>query len=114
MSDMRAWKGKKLQEIVKTIYKVRTKVWLYPGAAGWHFVTVPKRQSDDISKTFGKMKRGWGSLPVVATIHKTSWKTSIFPDRKAGAYLLPLKSEVRKREEIATGDVISLTLQIRV
>lgn len=95
-------------------FQVRVKVWLYPGKeANWHFVTLPKKQSDQIKKRFGEFKRGWGSLPVVVTIGKTSWKTSIFPDKKAGAYLLPLKSDVRKKEQIGIGDVIALRMEIQ-
>jgi Domain of unknown function (DUF1905) len=92
---------------------MRVKVWLYPGMAGWHFVTLPKKQSNEIKKRFGDFKRGWGSLPVTATIGKTQWKTSIFPDKKAGAYLLPIKSDVRKKEHIHTGDSIVMLLEIR-
>lgn len=95
-------------------YTVRAKVWLYPGMAAWHFVTLPRTQSEEIKARFGGMKRGWGSLPVVATIGGTSWKTSIFPDKKAGAYLLPLKSEVRKKEKIGAGGTIALSIEIRV
>ena len=59
------------------------------------------------------MKRGWGSLPVSVSIGQTTWKTSIFPDKKAGAYLFPLKNEVRKKENVKRGDIISLILEIR-
>ena len=93
--------------------KVKAKVWLYPGMAGWQFATIPKKQSRIITQTYGAMKKGWGSLPVIAVIGKTKWKTSIFPDRKIGAYLLPLKAEVRKKESIKVGDTVSLTLEIR-
>jgi hypothetical protein len=99
--------------MTKSQYKMRTKVWLYPGMAGWHFVSIPKAQSAKIKALFGAMKRGWGSLPVVATIGKTSWKTSIFPDKKTGTYLLPLKSDVRKKEKISVGDLVILGLDIR-
>ncbi|RJQ29896.1 DUF1905 domain-containing protein [Candidatus Parcubacteria bacterium] len=116
-------------------YTMRAKVWLYPGppAGGgrWHFLTLPKRQSDTIRKTFGARVRELGlpagrqgSLPVLVTIGPTSprlrrasattWKTSIFPDRKSGAYLLPLKAEVRKRERIKNGDTIVFSLRVRV
>ena len=95
-------------------YKVSATVWLYPGMAAWHFVTLPVDVSDDIKARFGDRARGWGSLPVTITIGETSWKTSIFPDKKAGAYLLPLKSEVRKKEHIAAKDTISFLLEIRV
>jgi len=89
------------------------KVWLYPGMAGWHFVTLPKKQSAEIKARFGLMKRGWGSLSIVITIGKTSWKTSIFPDKKAGAYLLPLKAEVRRKENITAGDTITFSVEVR-
>lgn len=81
--------------------------------AGWHFVTLPRKQSDAIKKMFGAIRRGWGSLPVAATIGKTRWETSIFPDRKTGAYLLPLKVDVRKKEGVAAGDMITFLLEIR-
>lgn len=62
---------------------------------------------------FGKNARGWGSLPVVVTLGKTSWKTSIFPDKREGAYLLPLKADVRKKEGIFKGDIITFYIEIK-
>lgn len=99
--------------MVKPSYKMRAKVWLYSAErAAWHFITLPKQESDEIKKFFGVLERGWGSLPVNITIGKTSWKTSIFPDKKAGAYLLPLKADVRKKEEIKNGDIITFLLEL--
>jgi hypothetical protein len=110
----------------KPTHTIKAKVWLYhmnpstsgthsSGQAGaWHFVTLPKKQSAEIKKTYAAMKRGWGSLPVTITVGKTSWKTSIFPDSKAGAYLLPLKALVRKKENIKDGDVITFKLEVRL
>jgi hypothetical protein len=95
-------------------YTMKSKVWLYQGMAGWHFLTLPKKQSDEIKKRFGAIKKGWGSIPVTVTIGKTIWKTSIFPDKKAGAYLLPLKAEVRKKEKIGKDDTVSFTVEVRV
>ena len=95
-------------------FTMRAKVWLYPGMAGWHFVTLPKKQSNLIKKSFGAMKRGWGSLPVSVTIGKTTWNTSIFPDAKAGAYLLPLKANVRKKEKISVGDTTIVSIELRI
>lgn len=78
------------------------------------FLTVPKKQSDNIKKNFGTKHRGWGSLPVTVTIGKTSWRTSIFPDKRAGVYLLPLNAKVRKKEQIFHGDVKTFSLELRV
>ncbi len=98
----------------KRKFKLESEVLLYTGMAGWHFLSVPKKQSEEIKKTFGDMKRGWGSLPILATIKKTSWKTSIFPDKKSSTYLLPLKSEVRKKEGIFAQDKISFIIELLV
>jgi hypothetical protein len=100
--------------MVKTSFKIRTKVWLYPGMAGWHFISVPQKQSAQITTRFGVLKRGWGSLPVAVTVGKTTWNTSIFPDKKTGTYLLPLKAAVRKKEGIKSTSTISLSIQIRL
>lgn len=97
----------------KAMYKVRSKIWLYPGMAGWHFLTIPKKQSEEIKKVYGEKKRGWGSLPIQVTLGKTSWKTSIFPDKKSGTYLLPLKADIRKKEGVAHGDTINFVIDIR-
>jgi hypothetical protein len=49
---------------------------------------------------------------VRATIGTTRWKTSIFPHREIGGWLLPLKAEVRKREGIEEGSQIDVSLAI--
>ena len=98
-----------------TIFKFSAKVWIYPGMKGaWHFVSIPKKESAGIKKIFGALAGGWGSLPVNVTIGKTSWKTSIFPDKKSASYILPLKSNVRKKEKIYEGDVTRCVIAIRV
>jgi len=95
------------------VYKVKAKVWLWPGEQGaWHFVHVDKKTSETIKAKHTRVRRGFGSVRVVATIGKTSWKTSIFPDSRSGCYLLPLKASVRRAEGLAEGDSITFTLKI--
>jgi hypothetical protein len=93
-------------------FTVTEKVWLYPGKAGWHFVTVPTKTAEEIDFFFAQSKKGWGSLPVTVTIGETSWKTSIFPDKKTASYLLPLKADMRKRAGINAGDKITFSVEI--
>ena len=93
-------------------YKIKASVWLYPGMAGWHFVNIPKKESVEINEKYGKNRRGFGSLPATVTTGKTSWKTSIFPDKRSGTYLLPLKAEVRKKEKFGNGDTVRFTIKI--
>jgi hypothetical protein len=94
-------------------YQVRAKVWLYPGAGGWHFANLSRKQSAEIKDLFGSEARGFGSLPVSVKIGRTEWTTSIFPDRKSGSYLFAIKAEVRRQEDIAVGDTVSAIVRIR-
>jgi len=107
--------GFKTKKIMKNpLYQIRGKVWIYPGKTAWHFVNVSKKQSQEIKKLFGEMAGGWGSLPVKVGVDKISWNTSIFPDKKSGKYLLPLKAEIRKKKGIVAGQKISYSIEIRV
>ena len=91
------------------------KCWLWQGKGAWHFITLPQDKSEEIKffsdNHFGK-RRGWGSVRVSASIGGTLWDTSIFPDSKSGAYILPIKFEVRKKQKIVAGDEICVSLQI--
>src|SRR3989344_2533392 len=94
-------------------YSVRAKVWLWPGEQGaWHFAQVDKKWSAILKERHGNVKRGFGSIPVRVTLGTTKWKTSIFPDKRPGPYLLPLKAFVRRAEGIAEGDTIAFVLTI--
>ena len=96
------------------VYETKGKVIEYPGMGSWHFIVVPQKESESIKATFGDMKRGFGSLRVIASVGKTKWKTSIFPDNKTGTYLLPIKKDVRKKERIRAGDKIPFSIEILV
>ncbi len=93
-------------------YSFTAEIWLYPGKAAWHFASVPTAESAQIKTLFGGLSKGWGSIPVNATIGKASWRTSIFPDSKSGQYLLPLKAAVRKQAQVKAGDSISIILEV--
>ncbi|MEK7177087.1 MAG: DUF1905 domain-containing protein [Patescibacteria group bacterium] len=95
-------------------YKLKSEVLLYPGMAGWHFIYLPKKEAAIIRKQFASIHRGWGSLPVLVTLGKTSWRTSIFFDKRSDTYLLPLKALVRKKEGIFAKDKVSFSIEIQV
>ena len=97
----------------KAQYKVRARVWRYPGKGGWHFANLSPKQSAEINVRFAEQRRGWGSLPVRVRIGKTEWETSIFPDRKSNSYLFAIKADVRKEERIGSGDTVTAIVTIR-
>ena len=99
--------------MTKAEYKVRAKVWRYPGKGGWHFVTLSRKQSEEIRARFGGEARGWGSLPVSVRIGETEWATSIFPQKTSRCYLFAIKAEVRRKHHIEADSTITATVRIR-
>ena len=87
-------------------------LWRYPGADGWHFVSLPPEISTEITDITTGIRRGFGSVRVAVTVGSTSWRTSIFPDSKTGAYWLPVKKAVRVAERLEVGDQVKVQLQI--
>ena len=83
-------------------------LWRYDGDAPWHFVTVPVDLADELEAV--SEPRPFGSVPVRARIGATTWETSLFPDKKIGSYVLPIKRAVRDAESIADGDAITAKL----
>ncbi len=93
-------------------YTIRAKVWLYDGLGGWHFVTLPTKVSAVIRALHGSKARPFGSIRVAVKVGKTAWKTSLFPDKKSGSYLIALKADVRRREGIEAGETVVAELKV--
>lgn len=92
-------------------YTMTEKVYIYPSeSANWHFVPVTKKIGQEIRATYGKSARGFGAIKVEVTVGNTTWQTSIFPDKYSGSYILPLKAEARKREEIEAGEKVTYSI----
>jgi Domain of unknown function (DUF1905) len=87
-------------------------LWLYSGKGAWHFVTLPKDAADEI-KFFNASAKGFMPISVTAQINDTVWKSSIFPDSKSGSYLMAIKADVRKTENLKAGDDVTLTVKVR-
>lgn len=79
---------------------------------GWFFLTVEGQAAAEVRYAALGRTGGFGSVKVTARIGATQWRTSLFPDRKSGGFLLPLKAEVRRREGIGPGEQVAVTLTI--
>lgn len=90
-------------------------LWIWPANASWYFVTLPRDQADELrffsSEAMSGVKRGFGSVKVEVIIGETTWKTSVFPDKKSHSFVLPVKKEVRRQEGLAAGDDVTVTLR---
>lgn len=93
-------------------YKFRSELWKHSGNGGWCFVTLPLSLSQKIRKHHSESEEGWGRLKTKAQVGKTTWDTAIWFDTKAKSYLLPVKLEIRKKEKLAIGTKISVSLTL--
>lgn len=91
------------------VHRFSAPLWRYPGEGGWTFVTLPTDLADEIADTVGA-RPGFGAVPVEVRIGDTRWTTSIFPDKKAASYLLPVKRAVRDAEGLRVGDTVTVEL----
>jgi hypothetical protein len=87
-------------------------MWFWRGPAPFHFVTVPEPESGALADASSLVSYGWGMIPVTAQIRDTTWTTSLYP--KDGRYIVPVKTWVRKAEEIDVGDTVTVRLSIDV
>lgn len=98
-------------------WQVRGPVWLWQGSDGaptkgaWYFLTVDGATAQAI-RIHAANAAAWGSVYVEATIGATTWRTSLFPSKAAGGWLLPLKAAVRKAEKITEGSDVEATLRL--
>jgi hypothetical protein len=92
-------------------YTFTAELWLYSGKGAWHFVTLPADAAREI-RFFSPQAKGFTPIKVKATIGETTWKTSVFPDSKSESFLLAVKADVRKRENIAAGDIVNVQVNI--
>jgi hypothetical protein len=56
-----------------------------------------------LEKNLKSEEEGWGRLKATAKIGSTEWKTAIWFDTKLKTYLLPLKAQIRKFDNIEVG-----------
>jgi hypothetical protein len=96
---------------------VRGPVWLWQGENGapskgsWFFLTIDGDTAQGI-RAHAVNAAAWGSVYVEAAIGRTTWRTSLFPSKKAGGWLLPLKAAVRKAERIEEGSMVEAVLNL--
>ncbi len=80
-----------------------------PASSQWVFVTVPEDETEEIRLRSGP-PRGFGSVRVEVTVGATTWRTSVFPDKRG--YALPVKKAVRRAESLDVGDSARVTLEL--
>ena len=98
-------------------WDVRGRVWLWQGSDGapakgsWYFLTIDGETAQAI-RAAATNAAAWGSVYVEASIGNTTWRTSLFPSKQAGGWLLPLKAAVRKAEKVVEGSEVEARLML--
>lgn len=93
-------------------FTFRAPLWLWKEGATWHFITVPEEPSAAIKHFAPEAKRGFGSVRVKVRIGTSEWRTSVFPSKEMGGYVLPIKKSVRTAQDLHVGDSADVTLEI--
>jgi hypothetical protein len=88
----------------------RAELWRWQDGS-WFFVTLPSDLSADLRVEAGP-PRGFGSVRVEVTLGSSVWRTSVFPDKASGSFVLPVKKAVRDAEGLDEGDECDVSLRL--
>lgn len=97
---------------VKIQYEFTGTVWQHSAIGGWFFVSLPIEMAAEIRQHAKILEEGWGRMKATAKIGDTTWDTALWFDTKLGTYLLPIKSEIRRKQLIKKGSNVSIQLLI--
>jgi hypothetical protein len=93
-------------------YTFQEKIWAHNGKGSWYFVSLPFDFSKEIRENLQSEEEGWGRLKATAKIGITEWKTAIWYDTKLKTYLLPIKKDIRKIEQLNIGLILTINIWI--
>ena len=93
-------------------YVFEAELWLHPGDAAWHFLTLPADIADEIAET-SESPKAFGSVKVLAEVNGHAWQTSLFPDSRSASYLLPVKKAIRDKARLRAGDSVQVRLDVQ-
>ena len=85
-------------------------IWYWRGPSPYHFVTIPDAEADAIRALAAEFTYGWGMIPVRVGIGETTWRTAMFA--KDGGYVLPIRADVRRAQDLELGDRVTLHLTL--
>lgn len=87
-------------------------VFRWAANPAFFLVSLPKDASDEIHEISEGLTNGFGSLKVEARVGSVVWRTSIFPESKTGLFDLPLKAEIRKKNGLVEGSLVSVSVEV--
>lgn len=92
-------------------FEFEATVIYWRGPSPFFFVPLPRHHGEEIRRLSKLVTYGWGMIPVEATVGGVVFTTSLFP--KDETYLLPLKTDVRRRLNVTAGDTIFVDMAVQ-
>lgn len=96
----------------KIKYQFSAKLWRHNSEGGWYFITLPSDYSNEIRSNLQWQEEGWGRMKAIAQLKGINWNTSIWFDTKKKSYILPIKSEIRKKLLLQEDDLLTMNILI--
>jgi len=93
-------------------YEFTAKPWLYYPCSVCPFVALPIEMAKEIRDNLKFLEEGWGRMKATAKIGNSEWDTSIWFDTKHKTYILPLKAEIRKKENIVIDNDVEIVVWV--
>lgn len=93
-------------------FQFEGEVFRWAANPAFFLVSLPHDASEEIKEVSEGLTNGFGSLKVEAQVGSVIWRTSIFPDSKTGLFDLPLKAEVRKKNQLVEGSPVSVRVEV--
>jgi len=93
------------------VFEFRAKLHEWSANPVMALVTLPVDLAEDI-RDMGLSRRGFGSVRVRVRTGGSEWRTSLFPDKESGSYVLPVKRAVRDAERLDIGDAVDFEIDI--
>lgn len=88
----------------------RSELFEWRGPAPYYWLSLPADVCDYIRAEAAAATYGWGAIPVSVRIGGTQWETSLLP--RGGEYVLPVRKDVRTREQFGDGDTVTVALSV--
>jgi len=92
-------------------FEVDVPLWQVENGS-WVFASLPFDVADEVDDLTRGRQGGFGSVRVEVTLGPTTWRTSLFPDRRRETFVLPVKKAVRAAADVAVGDTVRVRLRL--
>lgn len=98
--------------LVTTQFRFTSSLWAHD-IGGWRFLTLPTTVTEGLRDEVPPTGPGFGSIRVTVTLGSSTWDTSVFPDKASGSFVLPVKKDVRRANQLLAGDAVDVALRVR-